>query len=346
MHRGASVASIDQMIQIHPAFDALYYSPYLSGIRRIYGGRSVSISARGIPNFGHHGMAVIVRRDGEEKRVFISASDGPGLNEQAVEWADVYGKVNLDGTSSAAAKGTDLVPIGPSFPVRVWGPTAAAFAAARALFACKGEVSGIRRHFSAYLAQYRFRLPESFYRPYVPRSDYVFFASRLWRKEGATNHFRANFIRACQSAPGLNFEGGFVPRRARDIEGFGDLTVEGIYPLSQYLEGIRRSVVVFNTPAVRGCHGWKLAEYLALGKAIISTPLLRDLPVALDHGKQIHFVDGSKRSIAAAIKRIRGDHEYRGRLEANARAYYDSYLSPDAVIGRLFAHLRAMGRRG
>ena len=54
---------------------------------------------------------------------------------------------------------------------------------------------------------------------------------------------------------------------------------------------------MLNTPGVSGCLGWKLGEYLALGKAIISTPIQRQLLADLEHGTHIHVVDGSEDSM-------------------------------------------------
>ena len=84
-----------------------------------------------------------------------------------------------------------------------------------------------------------------------------------------------------------------------------------------------------------GCLGWKLGEYLALGKAIISTPIQRQLPADLEHGTHIHVVDGSEDSIRDAIQRITCDGAYRLRLEVNSRAYFDRYVNPQSAIERL-----------
>src|SRR5262249_47673698 len=103
----------------------------------------------------------------------------------------------------------------------------------------------------------------------------------------------------------------------------------------EYLAKTRSSALVFNTPAVWSCHGWKLGEFLALGKAIISTPLVRELPAPLVHGCHIHYVDGSLDSIRAAIQLLLNDHDYRKHLERNAYDYYSSFLSPKRVVERL-----------
>jgi glycosyltransferase involved in cell wall biosynthesis len=102
----------------------------------------------------------------------------------------------------------------------------------------------------------------------------------------------------------------------------------------RWLQLTRSSAVVFNTPGVYGCLGWKLGEYLALGKAIISTPIRLQLPAHLQHGTHVHVVDGSEESMRDAIQRITSDDAYRLRLEFNSRAYFDRYLNPPAAIQR------------
>lgn len=102
-----------------------------------------------------------------------------------------------------------------------------------------------------------------------------------------------------------------------------------------YIQETQRSFVVFNTPSVLECHGWKLPEYLCMGKAIISTPLTRAMPgLGLQHGEHIHYIR-SVDDIPHAISAIKNDCAYRHRLEKNARAYYERYLSPESIIRRV-----------
>ena len=78
----------------------------------------------------------------------------------------------------------------------------------------------------------------------------------------------------------------------------------------------------------------KLGEYLALGKAIISTPVPWQLPSNLEHGTHIHVIDGSEESMKEAIEHIVCEPAYRLHLEANARADFDKFSSPRAIIQR------------
>lgn len=127
------------------------------------------------------------------------------------------------------------------------------------------------------------------------------------------------------------------PEYAEYRERYGEFIYEKRLSMDDYVRDTKRSVVVFNTPSVGECHGWKLAEYLCMGKAIISTPLSRALPgEGLVHGKNVHFVSTID-EIEGAVRRIVEDEEYRKRLERGAREYYEEYIAPEKVIGRLVA---------
>ncbi len=323
-------------VRVYPGFNALYYSFYLDGLRS--SGRRLRFSARDFPRLGHHCLALVF--EGETPgRVVISASDGPALDPRALEWCDVYAKVNLaqdlESYGLAPELRQRLLAIGPSFPVTVDPPLRAWGRAAANLVRGGWPSRGLKQHFADYRRQYRYRLPLACYQPGESLADYVFFASRLWRNEPETNRLRANFIAACRSRPGLTIDGGFVKRPLDDVPGFAEWTIDRRFTIADYVAATRRSAVVFNTPAVRDCHGWKLAEFLALGKAILSTPLSRALPSPLEHGVHLHLVDGSVAAIEDGLDRVLGDPAYRESLGAAASAYYRQHLAPERVLARI-----------
>jgi glycosyltransferase involved in cell wall biosynthesis len=176
----------------------------------------------------------------------------------------------------------------------------------------------------------------------VPRPsepDYVFFAAWPWAKHPDVNPPRITYVEACRRADGLEFEGGFAPRRRRDVPEVLAFSTHHRYPIHEYLDKIGRSAVVFNNPAVHGCLGWKLGEYLALGKAIISLPIERALPAPLEHGVHLHLIDGSPESFDDALDLLRRNHSYRRTLEINARQWYLEHLEPSRLAHRLLGLL-------
>jgi len=94
------------------------------------------------------------------------------------------------------------------------------------------------------------------------------------------------------------------------------------YTHTEFIQKTKASAVVFITPAVARCLSWRLGEYLALGKAIVATPIERLLPAPLIHGKHIHYVEASLESIKNAVQLICQDDAYRRKLEQGAREYY------------------------
>jgi glycosyltransferase involved in cell wall biosynthesis len=130
----------------------------------------------------------------------------------------------------------------------------------------------------------------------------------------------------------VRFEGGFAPRSRNDMDGFEELTMQKNVPMADYLLKIKESATVFNTPVILDCHGWKLGEFMAMGKAMVATPIKNRLPSNLEHGVHLHAVSGDEDEIFEAIKLLTSDDVYRQKIENNIHAYYHEYVSPKKSI--------------
>ncbi len=321
-------------IRIYPRFDAFYYSFYLLGLFRHFGKyHKSSFTLQDFPPFPSNIFAISTS---DNKRVIIDANDTPSINSFGAEWCSIYGKINYYNEIIPERFKSKIVPIGPSFAVRLWSLLPTFYYALQNTITSRNIFDRNRDFYANYFRQYAYRQKESNYQRSKSSDNYIFSLSSLWKKESETNKLRALFINSCKSLPNINFEGGFAPRHHNDILGFENLTISKRYKIDEYLEKTKHSFVVFNTPAVLGCLGWKLGEFLALGKAIISTPLKREMPAPLIHGKDIHFVDGTGGSMLKAITLIHENRNYKEELELNARKYYENYLSPEKVIEKLF----------
>ena len=318
---------------VHPAAELSYASFVLEGLASVLGPSSIQYSTEGFPNrFTGGRVLAFYRADDPTARCFLTFNDHPRVNQMGVEWARTYGMVNV----RAEDVRTGVVPLGPTFGVRLTSSLLTArhlmhawsWAGARPLRDAAARARGAYQH-------QRRRTAIARYRPGHSDPGYIFFAAWPWAKHTEVNPPRARFIEACRRAPGLTFEGGFAPRRRRDLPEVVALSAPRRYSIREYLTRIDRSAVAFNNPAVHGCHGWKLGEFLALGKAIITLPLSRALPAPLEHGRHVHVVDGSPESLDNAIARLRNDHDYRRALEKNARDWYERHLAPTALAQRL-----------
>lgn len=302
------------MIRVDGGFDAIYDGYFFEGLRRR--GR-VALRRAQVPG---RGMAVTL--DG--RNVFFDGEDSSDLIAEGLSWCDVYAKCNV----SPSEPDPRVVALGPCFPIRFGGWSRMA-----SLGAASVTLSLNRKATAQSWKRQLDRLPVSSYRPGRSDPSYVFFATSYWAKEPATNAYRANFFRAARNR--ARFEGGFNARADGSIAAeHADLVHGERVSHHDWVERTRRSAVVFMTPAVFGAITWKLGEFLALGKAIISTPLGRRLPAPLVHGEHVHYVDGSPEQIGDALDRIVGDEAYRTHLEANARRYWWAELRPDVMAGR------------
>ena len=112
---------------------------------------------------------------------------------------------------------------------------------------------------------------------------------------------------------------------------FSDCLSQGL-SAKEWVSKTKESAIAFNTPAFWNCHGWKLGEYLAMGKAIVSTALSNNLPAPLEHGKNIHFVECTKEAMKETIDYLIRHPEYRKRLEEGASQYWRTYGTPEASL--------------
>ena len=337
-----------------------YSSYYILGFRRLFGAKAISYQTEpfaAISYATYHaynsGLPVILDDGNRLHKVFIDFEDMPTIVQDRYDWCDVYAKFNT--AFGDTEKYPKLLAIGPAFgitidnKVKVLTDFVAHYLKARKHTAVQAKLY-LRDYVYSFV---RRRKIEEYEKPTAIRPNYIFHASTLWYNKFAwtcTNMYRGEFLKACQRA-GVEIEGGLfylgeapdvlreMPDYGRYKEEYKDFIYEKRLSMDDYIRKTKASFVVFNTPAVCECHGWKLAEYLCMGKAIISTPLTREMPgEGLVHGRNIHFVNSTEEIYDAIIK-IRDDAAYRQQLEQGARAYYEQYLAPEVVIQRIIEHV-------
>lgn len=339
-----------------------YSSYYILGLRRLFGESAIIYDVGPFLSMDYpstkeynSGMPVVFDDGEKQYKLFIDFEDLPKIEADRYEWCDVYAKFNT--AFGDVDKYPKLFVIGPAFGVtldskfKVLLDYVNHYIKARKYTAISAKLY-LRDYVYSFV---RRRNIEDYEKPVEIRPNYIFHASTLWYNEFAwtcTNKYRGEFLKACQKA-GVEIEGGLFylgenPAVLREMPDYGrykteykDFIYESRLSMDDFIRKTKESFVVFNTPAVCGCHGWKLAEYLCMGKAIISTPLTREMPgEGLIHGKNVHFVDSTE-EIYDAVVRIREDIAYRQQLERGAREYYEQYLAPEVVINRILSQLKA-----
>lgn len=337
-------------VVVDPFTRILYASYYLDGFLQVFGKNSIvfdstpfkAIESRSQRDFDHFFLCIIELADHTIKCV-IDFHDSPEINPTVLAWCDVYGKVNYNcDVFPDTTHQSKITPIAPGFSVKtpLFTGIIGFLHFTNNYFKIKKEHRpGIKRFFAGYFSRRRLTLRE--YNPHFSVNDnYIFFISTLWKHEFCvthTNPWRLSFIENIhEHFPSIQFEGGFVIHHAAG-ENYLRYKALKRYALNDYLLKINQSFLVFNTPAVHNCHGWKLPEYLLLGKAIISTPITNKLPAPLTHGENVHFIS-TPDEIPAAIDLIKNNVAYRNKLACGAREYYRTYVSPESAVDAIVFH--------
>jgi hypothetical protein len=318
-------------IYIYGLCNVFYDGFYIQGIKEIYQDFEFNISK--FPKFNQGTFAFIIENDNYSKKIIIDSKDSNQINNIELEWCDVYGKVNYNLNNLPAENSKKIVAIGPSFGIKIWDLFKTFNYLILNFIRFKKSISNKREFVANYWRQYK-RLKLEKYDFVQSSTNDVFFINSIWKQENETNRNRALFIESCKSNSDIIFEGGFAARSNGDNLGFDDLVYSKKIPLKTYIKKIQNSAFVFSTPAVLSCHGWKLAEFLALGKAIITTPHYNILPKDLLNDVEVIYVNDSD-DIKNAIEKITKNFDFKRRLELASKNYFDKYLAPKKVITRL-----------
>jgi len=331
---------------VDPTIRLQYSTYYILGLYKVFGKEKVQFSKRHFKtlnrkndsNAYNHYMAFVVKTQDSLQKYIIDFRDKRTVKENAYQWCDKYAKINFSETLTEKRYHEKIISIPPSFCVKIWKKYEMFY---HCFFnALKSNFSllvPLKRHFSDYYAQYT-RPTIKEYTKKVPNTDnknYVFMIGTLWPHKNCiegTNLTRKTFVESCITNKKISFEGGFFANpKHPQYEDFKEVAYTERIKTSVYIKNTKKSLFVFNTPAVHECHGWKLGEYIAMGKAVISTPLSNKLPEDMVHGKHIHIVS-NKEEIKESVSLLANDHSYCKKLEDGVKAYYLNHASPEAVI--------------
>jgi hypothetical protein len=178
--------------------------------------------------------------------------------------------------------------------------------------------------------------------PQCAEKPSVLFLSRLWEPARAKNaelksererlnQTRADCIRGLRREFGRRFIGGL---EATDYarKHFNDCVVDrNLTRKSAYLGLVRDADICISTQGLLQSNPWKLGEYVAMSRAIISEPLAHAVPGDFTAGQNYLEFTTPDQCVAQAAK-LAGDPLYRYDMMLRNYAYYHSFLRPDMLV--------------
>jgi hypothetical protein len=165
----------------------------------------------------------------------------------------------------------------------------------------------------------------------------IVFQTRVWTQADCStepieplNESRAALVRALRKSFPKHFRGGLIPTKlAREL--YPDaLTTEPTRPAG-YLAASRESLIGISTHGLHHSTPFKLPEYLAGSKCVVSEPLRNELPEALEDGREALWFRGIDECLAKCEELLRWPERAR-ELRHNAWSYYQEQVAPAAHI--------------
>lgn len=332
----------DINVILDPTTNVMYSSFYIKGLYEYFGFKKVRFGSYskyfgGLKREIHTDcfdqyLAFLIIDRNRKIKVIIDYRDKNIIDKDAYEWCDKYFKVN----THFDEKREKVEAITPNFGINVWNLYYSIYFLIRNLLLSRLSVpTNLKKFIGVYYLSYKRPKLEDYYERVEVKENYIFSIATLWNRKNtltSTNVWRKLFIELVKKNKNINFEGGFyaLPRHP-NYENYKSLIFDKRYSIWDYLLKTKKSQFVFNTPAVHNCHGWKLGEYLAMGKAIISTELSNKLPQPLINNESYHLIK-TEDELSQAIEFINEDEKYRQKLEQGSKDYYQKNVAPYKVI--------------
>ncbi len=274
-------------------------------------------------------------------KLYYDVLDGPEIDTDLLDQCDYYFKRSYAPEFMSGYRHAQrIVPLGLNY--EVYGDDPGWAAALRALCQEFGLTARIRGFTRALRLCGAFRPTVSaMAQRRVRTKNTVIFLTQVWSAEGhdhpvgpnvhEMNATRAACIRLLKKRFGERALVGF--RRTPLAEQlFPDLITDVDTDKAAYFSHLQDAAIGISTTGLFGSNPWKLGEYVAFGKAIISQPLYYQVP-GFNAGE--HYLEfRSADECADLVQRLFDEPELRDRIAARNVDYYRQRLQPDQLVMR------------
>ncbi|SRR5579875_185813 len=165
----------------------------------------------------------------------------------------------------------------------------------------------------------------------------IVFQTRVWTQADCStepieplNESRVALVRALRKHFPRHFRGGLIPTKLARERYPDALTVEPTRPAA-YLNASRESLIGISTHGLHHSTPFKLPEYLAGSKCVVSEPLRNELPEAPEDGREILWFRGVDECLAKCEELLRWPEKAREMRQA-AWKHYREHIAPAAHL--------------
>ena len=304
-----------------------------------------------VPPYNLQGLFVIVNG---YKKVFYDVTDGENFINQALEVADLYFKRSYLASAIPDDCKEKVFPLGLNYEVYPGSLNKHEFL--RFFISKKNYRSSPKELIKWGLrntsVKYNPTVKNMYSVPKTGQKPKVLFMARTWDPNTAPagfsdedkrkwigiresiNDTRATVIRTLQKELGNDFFGGFSISDY-SVKHYPDCLLDNnkISKKGSYIALLREYPICIATTGLYNSIGWKLGEYVAFSKAIVSEKLIYAVPGNFEAGKNyLEFATAEEcvKQTVTLFENVKMSEE----MMCNNNQYYKEYLSPDKLILR------------
>ena len=281
-------------------------------------------------------------RTGEQRLAAIDVYDRSDVfGRELLEYCDLYFKRSYYAAGIArlpVALQSKIVPFGMNYACRTSGkylPAIAGPALGNLRRAIGGGPVAVKDALLQLVMISRYRLFEL--EPSVPLRPEIVFQTRVWTQADCStepieplNESRVELVRALRKSFPKHFRGGVIPTKLARERYPDALTAEPTRPAG-YLAASRESLIGISTRGLHHSVPFKLPEYLAGSKCVVSEPLRNVLPDVLEDEREVLWFRDVDECLARCEELLRWP-ERAHELRHNAWKYYQEQVAPAAHV--------------
>jgi hypothetical protein len=179
--------------------------------------------------------------------------------------------------------------------------------------------------------------------PEEPAEERILFQTRLWMPQecprisegrlAVINKTRVNMVRSLRKAFGEQFSGGLIPTALAQQQYPDCCLPSGNAGRRNYFDLVKSCLICVTTAGLHESIGFKLPEYLAASRCIVTEPLKYRLPVPLEDGK--HYLSfRTADECVTACERLLKDSQFANQMRRANHDYYLSEVEPAKLVYR------------
>lgn len=299
-------------------------------------------------------LSVVVKIGSNKAKICYDMRDGAAISTKLIENSDFYFKRSYD---NSIHKNSKILPFG--FNYLAYGDVLEDFSITKLLFdakhirtiknlehflinVCRSSRS-ISRIFNINSGRYNCHFTEFESFPNLSESNSIILFTRTWDPSLAKNsdlsdernyinQMRADCIRILRKEFGPDFKGGFY-RDKYSIEKYPDCVVADRSAINRrnYIKNVKNATICISSMGLEKSNGWRIAEYIALSKAIVSEKLYYEVPGNFNNNTNyLEFTDAE--SCLGGVYSLYHDYEKRVKMMKNNFIYYNQHMRPDVIV--------------